>query len=434
MRVKNFLKELAVLSFVVFAFACSSDDGNGEGSGSGGGSASASSITVEGNVSTISVGESVTFGVVNNQGVDITSSSVFTIDGTVITNPYTFDTSGTFVVTATNGTFTSSTTIVVGVATVPTALIMTTNVNDFWFDDGSASFVVTDDLGNNVTALVVYTAESGTLTNPAVFASAGTYNAIATYTLADNTTITSNTVVLNAVASTHTTKVMIEDYTGTWCGYCPRLATALENVVNQNANVIPVAVHDDSQMEFQYVNQMANTFGVTGFPTGKVNRTIEWNESTNQPISYLSTRQHMGLAINSSLSGNSITAEVKVHYDLKIGYANRIVVYLLENGLVYNQVNYYNGDTSSEWYQTGNPIVGFVHDHVARTVFTDIFGDVIPAADANTGSTYTANYNLTVPSSVQNTANLELVAFVVGTDNKVLNVQKASLGENKDFD
>ena len=249
-----------------------------------------------------------------------------------------------------------------------------------------------------------------------------------------DSTLTSNTVVLDAVASTHTTKVMIEDYTGTWCGYCPRVASSLEDAINQNGNIIPVAIHNSDPMTFAYEAQMRSTFGVTGFPTAKINRTTTWNENFNQLSSHINTRQNMGLAINSSLSGNTITAEVNVHYDLKVDTANRIVVYLLENGLVYNQVSYYNGDSSSPWYQAGNPIVGFVHDHTARSVFTDVFGDAIPATDTETGSTYTANYTLTVPGSVQNTSNLELVAFVVGSDNKALNVQKASLGENKDFD
>lgn len=433
MRIKNYLKALVVLSFVVFAFACSSEDGNGDGDG-GGGSAAATSITVSGNVSTVFVGEPVTFGVVNNLQADVTSSSAFLLGGTVIANPYTFGTSGSFEVTATNGALTNTTTITVNDVPVPTALTMTANRDAFWYDSGNVSFTVMDDLGNNVTGIVVYTAEPGTLTNPATFAAAGTYNAVATYTLPNNNTITSNTVIIKAVESTHTTKVMVEDYTGTWCGYCPRLATALVNTVNQNANVIPVAIHDDNEMLFPFANQMENTFGVTGFPTGRINRTINWNESSSQPISYLSARQNMGLAISSSITGSIITAQVKVHYDLKVDSANRIVVYLLENGLEYNQVNYYNGDSSSPWYQTGNPIVGFVHNHTARTVFTDVFGDAIPAADAGTDTTHTANYSLTVPGSVQSTGNLELVAFVVGPDNKVLNVQKADLGETKDFD
>ena len=256
-----------------------------------------------------------------------------------------------------------------------------------------------------------------------------------TYTVhAEKDGLVSEDVYFTAVESTHTTKVMVEDYTGTWCGYCPRLAYALDQTVQLNENVIPVAIHDDNDMLFPYANQLESAFGVTGFPTGKVNRKITWNESSSQPISYLDETKKLGLAINSSISGNTITAEVKVHYDRSETATQKLVVYLLENGLVYPQVNYYNGDSSSPWYQQGNPIQDFVHDHVAREVFTDVMGDLIPAAQTTMGNTYIANLSLTVPSSVQNTGNLEIVAFVVGADNKVLNVQKANLGENKDFD
>nr|WP_321226700.1 Omp28-related outer membrane protein [uncultured Psychroserpens sp.] len=425
MRLKSILKELAVLAFVVFAFACSSSDDGG---------AAASSITVTSNSTTVFVGESVTFTVTNNLGTNVTSSAELKIGNTVISNPYAFDAAGSFQVTATDGGLTASTTINVQAIPVPSAITLSTTNDSFWYDDGQTSLLVVSDLGNEVTLQSIFTAETGTVTNPVTFANPGTYNVVATYELEDGSTLTSNTVVLKAVESTHTTKVMIEDYTGTWCQYCPRLAYGIEQAVEASENIIPVAIHDDNDMLFPFANQMESAFGVTGFPSGRINRTIDWNESTAQPMSLLSSRQRMGLAINSSISGNTITAEVRVHYDLKTTSENRIVVYLLEDGLVYPQVNYYNADPSSPYYQLGNPIVDFVHDNTARTTFTNVFGDAIPLADSSTDSTFTGNYTLTVPASVQNTANLELVAFVVGPDNKVLNVQKADLGENKDFD
>jgi hypothetical protein len=425
MKIKRILKELAVMSFVIFAFACSSsDDGGG----------AATSITVSGNSSSVFVGESVIFTVENNSGSNVTSNSDFTIAGSVISNPYTFNVVGSFNVTATNGGLTSSTTITVGDLPAPTAVTLWADTDSFWFSDGSANLIATDNLGNDVTGLVTYAAESGAVSNPATFSTAGTYNVVATFTLEDNTTIASNAIELKAVESTHATKVMVEDYTGTWCQYCPRLAYALEQAVATNSNIIPVAVHDDNDMPFPNVDALLNAFNITGFPSGRVNRTIDWNESTSQPVGLLDYRQNMGLAINSSISGTTISATIKVHYDLKADSPNRIVVYLLENGLVYPQVNFYNGDSSSPYYQQGNPIQDFVHNHTARTTFTNAFGDAIPTAETGTDNTYVVDYSLTVPSSVQNTGNLELVAFVVGLDDTVLNVQKADLGENKDFD
>lgn len=425
MKIKSILKELVILSFVVFAFGCSSsDDGGGV----------APSITLAGSAETIFVGQSVTFTVLNNVGADVTASSELAIAGTTISNPYTFDTIGSFTVTATSGGLTSSLAITVQAIPVPTAITLSTTNDSFWYDTQNTTFIVMDDLGNEVTTLSTLTAEIGEITTPTTFDTPGTYNVVATFTLEDGGVLTSNSVEVKAVESTHSTKVMVEDYTGTWCQFCPRLATAVEDAVAADSNIIPVAIHDDADMPFPNVNSLLSTFGITGFPSGQLNRTIVWNESVAQPVALLENRQHMGLAINSSLSGNTITAEVKVHYDLKVSENHRLVVYILENGLVYPQVNFYNGDPSSPWFGAGNPIPDFVHDHTARAVITNLYGDNIPAEDTGTDSTYTRNFSVAVPGNVENSSNLELVAFVVGPDNTVLNVQQADLGENQDFD
>ena len=300
----------------------------------------------------------------------------------------------------------------------------------------SASFLVKNNLNLNVSSsATIYVGGNAISGSSYTFTDAGMHDI---YAVVDG--LTSPTITVNSIESTHTTKVMVEDYTGAWCQYCPRLAAALEATVNLNSNVIPVALHREYSdhwgfpLHYDDVFDLMNEFGITGFPQGRVNRTIGWNESSSQPISLLEGNKILGLAINSSLSGNTISAEVKVHYDFKAEEENKLVVYLLENGLIYDQVNFYNNDSSSPYYQAGNPIVGFEHNHTVRTTFTDVFGDAIPAGETTTGSTYTANFSVTVPSNVENTANLELVAFVVGTDDTVINVQQADLGVNQDFD
>ena len=223
MKIKNFTK---IFLFVAVAalFSCSGSD---DGAGGDGGGATGSSLTVSVNSATIFVGESVTFTVVNNLGANLTSTSDFKIGGTAISNPHTFDAAGSFTVAVTNGTLSGSTTIIVQEIPVPSAITLTVDKDAFWYDIDSATFTVMDDLGNDVTGLVAFSSDSGTLTNPASFDAPGMYNATATFTLEDNSTLTSNTLVFTAVESTHTTKVMIEDYTGTWCQYCPRLAYAV---------------------------------------------------------------------------------------------------------------------------------------------------------------------------------------------------------------
>ncbi len=310
-----------------------------------------------------------------------------------------------------------------------TSIEIITNSNELLQGD-SASFLVKNNLNLNVSSsATIYVGGTVISGSSYTFTGAGMHDV---YAVVDN--LTSPTITVNSIEATHTTKVMVEDYTGTWCQYCPRLASALEETVNLNSNVIPVALHNDADMPFPGVGSLESEFDIAGYPSGRINRTIEWNESASQPIGMLDINKPLGLAINSSLSGNTISAEVKVHYDFGDDEENKLVVYLLENGLIYPQVNFYNTDSSSPWYQMGNPIVNFVHDHAARITFTNNLGDAIPSSESNTGSTYITNFSVAVPASVQNTNNLELVAFVVGTDNTVINVQQADLGVNQDFD
>ena len=47
---------------------------------------------------------------------------------------------------------------------------------------------------------------------------------------------------ISEVPSVFTKKVLIEEFTGAWCGYCPDGAYRLENLINSNAeNIIGVS-------------------------------------------------------------------------------------------------------------------------------------------------------------------------------------------------
>src|SRR5215471_9211731 len=81
----------------------------------------------------------------------------------------------------------------------------------------------------------------------------------------------SNTLTINGTdpgPSPFTQKLYIEDHTGTWCGYCPRVASSLANYAAANPNAIVVGVHGyngtNDPYIFMYDQQLLNTFNVTG--------------------------------------------------------------------------------------------------------------------------------------------------------------------------
>jgi len=441
------MKKISILKYFALFLAigimsCGSDD---QLAGTpGGGTPVVSSVSISANtnaaqgVTTLFEGESTTFVVTDNLGNDVTSDSVITINGDVVTdNPYVFTTAGTYVVVVTNGDFTSTITIIVEEVPVPTAITLTTNLTSCWVDE-SVTITVMDDLGNNVTSIADITVGGvDIIVNPHVLTAAGSFDIVATFS-----GLTSNTVAVTTVASTHTTKVLVEDYTGAWCGYCPRLAYNIDELATNNSSVIPVAIHvgntdpgagSHDPYDFVERSTLTSTFGIDGYPTGKINRTTTWNESDAQVLNALNDNRSCGLAIDSSISGTTLSVDAKVHYDIDADGAHRLVVYVLEDNLHYNQANYMNNDNSSHWYGAGNPIVGFEHDNVGRAVLTNVLGDAIASSEAVMGNTYTQSFNYTIPAAYV-AANLELVAFVVDADDKVVNVQMVQAGSNQAFD
>lgn len=296
------------------------------------------------------------------------------------------------------------------------------------YDNTLVNFIVTDASGANVTSQATISIDGTPITgSSALMSGVGVKDASAALA-----TDVSNTIQIEVITPSFTTKALIEDYTGAWCGWCPRISQGIIDVHNSanGENVIAVAVHNGDSMAFPLESQMRSQFGVTGFPTGILNRAATWSSvsgnamNINQPLQLLNTSQEVGLAINSSTSGGTITADVKVGFDLDQS-GLELVVFLLENGVIAPQTNY----TSN--FGGGSTISNFEHNDILRASFTDVFGDAIPAADQVGGGEYSVSFSTT---SSLTASNGDIVAFVVDASGEVVNVQKAAVGENKDFD
>jgi hypothetical protein len=260
-----------------------------------------------------------------------------------------------------------------------------------------------------------------------------------TYTVsAANGSKTAPNVTLTAQdpgPSPFTQKVLVEDYTGTWCGYCPRVGVQLTSYIVSHPNCIVVGVHGPSgsgdPFSYLYVASLTNYFNVTGWPTGIVNRNYAWNEQNTVLDQEAVKRAPLGLSFETSIAGNIISVKTKVKFDVTTQLGMKLVVALVEDGLIYPQTNYYAPTYG------GNPITSYTHNHVLRAAATDVFGDVIPVAQQTIGTTWESN--LSFNASGYNMNNCKIVAFVLYDFNTlsrkgVLNVQEVTAGQNKVFD
>lgn len=228
-------------------------------------------------------------------------------------------------------------------------------------------------------------------------------------------------------------RVLIEDYTGTWCGNCTRVSYAIEQAKEQSDKIVAVAIHNGNDpYHFAGIAPLKNLISPNyplALPVSRLNRVNVWatpeNANVQQALDFTSNNTTVGLAMNSTVANGTISLDVNVKFvdnysDLKL------VVYLLEDHLIYFQRNY------TSFYNAVDPIMDYEHNHVLRQSLTDILGDQITGTTS--GSTVTRNFTFQVPSNVTNAENISFVAFVVGADNQAINARESHANENQQFE
>ena len=253
---------------------------------------------------------------------------------------------------------------------------------------------------------------------------------------------------VSKVPSTFTKKVLIEEFTGAWCGYCPDGAYRVKNLINDNdGRVVGVSLHAGNPtgdaMEIAHTNYLETTYQNTGFPSGMVDRvSIDGFTSLNRGYwEYVANDQLLktavcGLAIISEVNGQNATVEVHAGFSSTLNGADyRLTVYLIEDGVTgegygYDQRNYDNTIAESPFYNLGDPIIGYEHNHTLRAVLSESLGDAIMVSEMVSGGEHIETY--TVDLSSYNKNNLSIVAFVtyIGTsitEHEILNVQKCGI-------
>ena len=229
-------------------------------------------------------------------------------------------------------------------------------------------------------------------------------------------------------------RVLIEDYTGTWCGNCTRVSYAIEQVKTQNDKVVTVAIHNGNDpFHFAGIAPLKNLIlpnSPLALPISRLNRMIVWTfpEPTNvqEAINLTGNNSGLGIAMNSSIENGNINLDVNVKFALNYTKL-KLVVYLLEDELVYFQRNY------TTYYDNVNPITNYVHNHVLRASMTDILGETI-SGNTSAGSSFSKNFSIPIPANVANPTNINFVAFLVGDDNVALNARAAEANESQEFE
>ena len=399
----------------IFFLSCSDDDAAAVNPSSGNNN-DINSITISTVVQTFNNTSPVAFIVKDNLNNSVTNQSIITANEAEISNPHLFTEPGVYQISATFQDFTSNTLELNIEDNPPTSIILSFNQSDYIIGDEGV-FVVKDNFNNIITEESEVTVNGEIVTtNPFSFDQGAVYEFIATYQGLISNTISieifdpsdysdTSSFTSTGSPSNFTKKVLLEDFTGTWCPQCPPAAAAVENAVNSNPNIFGVGYHYNDPMQIPETVFWTNHYNVTGFPTVYVNGPdTRWNYSSmSQVNNELSEEATLGLSVEAEIIGGKLDLELSIGFKSSPVEEVKLMIYLIE------------ATATSSSPQSGSSLgTNYVHNDILREVYTDQLGDVIPASNTLSGGIYSRTMTgLDIPENTTDFNDLKVVVFVL---------------------
>lgn len=219
--------------------------------------------------------------------------------------------------------------------------------------------------------------------------------------------------------------VVIEEFTGRNCGYCPDGHVIANQLMHDNPDrVWAINVHAGGFSPTSYPNlnnpvstQICTAFSVTSFPAGVVNRSTPTSLGRNQWASY--TTQQLAQAAECNVAGQAVinpatrlaTITVEVYYTANSAESNNyLTVFMLQDSIM--------GSQSGMQSNPAQIINGqYCHMHILRDAITPTMGDEISPTTEGTLITKTYTYEIPEmigdPNGVEvDIDNVHFIAFV----------------------
>lgn len=280
------------------------------------------------------------------------------------------------------------------------------------------------------------------ITVPSVLTEVGEYDSKVTITNVNgvaNENLTSN-VATNKVICMEMIfpkKVVLEEGTGTWCGWCPRGMVAMKLMKEKYPETsIGIAIHNGDKMETKtYLTPF-----FTGYPSSVVNRKRKYvGDPYFEMENFYKKEVEIPAQIGISVAGDYTSADKKIlqatsttTFGFTKDNANyKITFVIIENGVTgYTQANSYAGGKNGEMggfekLPATVPADKIVFDEVAREIYPyDGIKNSVPT-NVVKGEPYTYTTQITLPETIQNKENIELIVLLLdGKTGEVINANK----------
>lgn len=261
-------------------------------------------------------------------------------------------------------------------------------------------------------------------------------------------------------------RILFEEGTGAWCGYCPDAHLILAQAkATYGKKVIPVSYHFDDSMSIESGNIFLSNY-FSSYPDAMLDRKVMLG-SNNTWLSELAARINGNAPVDISIEAKSFNVQTReIAYTVRAKfsdywYGNMTLGSIITedkvrgNALanIWSQNNYYSryhngsvGDTGHPLYNEKEYMDGYIHKSVVKAMpggvwgmpgvipqyitpnaeFTQTFTYVLPAAEfVNYSIDNNTKYCSTVDLPGQNEgrnipANINLIAYVAEQDSDVM--------------
>lgn len=256
---------------------------------------------------------------------------------------------------------------------------------------------------------------------------------------------------VNADLTAYQRKVVCEEGTGTWCGYCVRGLVYVDSLKEYAKDwAIPIAAHTGDVMQSDYVESVAKYFDGSGYPAGAVCRKFKCDPGNFFTVGAKQFGKEtvlvdVDLQANLDAATRSVTSTTTLHFAEANAAANYALSYaIIENNVhkpgdnKYRQHNSYaNGKEGAmggyEKYGEYIPSEVMYYQCVARGYVDNLDGiDGSVPAEYQADEALIYNKNFVLPDNILDDKNTALVVMLIDkSDHHIVNAQIAPLGANE---
>lgn len=212
-----------------------------------------------------------------------------------------------------------------------------------------------------------------------------------------------NTLVVRGLDKDIPLKMVVEEATGTWCGWCPRGAINMASMREKYPDeFVGIAVHnEDPMMNDEYDLGLTTLPGFGGFPSVIINRSAIEDPADMETILLETVRNESGpvaVEVASTIVDRTISVEAAIDFNTQfIDEDLKLIAVLVEDGVTgtsagFNQVNYYAANAAGpmggfESLPNPVPAADMTYNEVGRELLfgfegrSNTFGTEVNAGD-----------------------------------------------------